>query len=174
MKELKIAVLSLVVGLVIGYFAFSSDNVLSTISTSTSSTFSSAKIAAVGFVPADASATTSVALYNDSGADRIIESWFATCSSVGTSKTFTTGTGLAALTFTFGTTTSTSNSNPATVANAAVLTIATSTADAYTASSTNPFPNPIGRTWANGTYLLINSNATNTASCVAGVHYLAS
>lgn len=163
-----------IVALGLGYVAFSSDSVLSTISTDTDQTFSSAKIAEVGFSPTTASATSSAVLYNSDSTDRIIESWYAACSSVGTSKVFTSGGGLAALTFTFGTTTNTSNSNPATAANVAVLTIATSTADAYTASSTNPFPNPVGRTWASGTYLLINANATNTAACVAGVHYLAS
>lgn len=170
-------IVSLVAAIVLlgaGVYWFTRDEALTSISTSTSQTFSSAKIAEVGFAPTTASATTSAVLYNSDSTDRIIESWYAACSGVGTSQTYLTGTGLASLTFTFGTTTNTSNSNPASTANVAVLTIATSTADSYTASSTNPFPNPVGRTWASGTYLLINANATNTASCVAGVHYLAS
>lgn len=178
MKHLKnkvvIALVSALVGFGVGFFSFGSPELVSTISTGTSQTFSSAKIAGVGFSPTTASATTSVVLLNSDSTDRIIESWFAACSTLGTSRTYLVGDNLAALTFTFGTTTNTSNSNPASTANVAVLTIATSTPDGYVASSTNPFPNPVGRTWASGTYLLINSNATNTASCVAGVHYLAS
>lgn len=172
------ALIGAVVGLGIGYFVFSHSNSPSefagAISTSSTSTFSTAKIAEIGFAPTTASATTSVTLLNTDSTDRVITSAFAYCSGVGTSQTYLTGTGLSALTFTMGTSSNTSNSNPTTVANAFIVTVSTSTPYSYVSSTTTPYPNDATRTWASGSYLLINANATNTASCVTGVHYLAS
>ncbi len=170
-NKVIIVLVSAVVGFGIGYYFFHSEPTVSAISTSTSSTFSTAKIAETGFAPTSASATTSTTLLNTDSTDRIITDEFAACSGVATSNTYLTGTGLAALTFTFGTTSNTSNSNPAT--SPFTITIATSSPNAYTVNTSDPSPT-VGRVWASGTYLLINANATNTASCVAGVHYLAS
>jgi hypothetical protein len=140
---------------------------------SAGATFNSAKISAIaGFAPASASATTTN-LYNSDTSDRIIEDAFVSCNTVGTSKTYLTGTGLESLQFNFSTSSTATGYGRTNTANAFIVTVATSTSDAYVASSTIPFPNQVSRIWPAGSYLVIGSNATNTASCLTGVHYLA-
>lgn len=139
---------------------------------SAGSTFSTAKVGEiVGFAPATDSATTTSILNTDAN-DRVVSSYFASCNTVGTSLTYLTGTGLATLQFTFSTSTVATGYGSAKT-NGGNLLVATSTADSFTASSTSPFPNPVARIWPTGTYLIVNSNATNTAVCAVGVHYYA-
>ena len=169
------AVVGIVIGLVAGFFLFDSENVLSLVSTSNSTTFSSAKIAEVGFSPATGSATSTSILNTDSN-DRVVTGSFYYCNNLGTSLTAYTGAGLASLLFKAATT---STAAPATVSNANLLlssTVATTSAGSsvYVSSTTTPFPNDVGRLWASGSYMTFFSNATNTATCVVGVQYLAS
>lgn len=144
------------------------------VSTSSSTVFNTAKVAETGFNPTTATATTSTSLLNTDTTDRVITDAFAYCSSVGTSLTYLTGAPLANLIFTLGTTTNTADSNPATANNKFTMTVATTTVNSYVSTTTTPFPDNGTRLWASGTYLQINANATNTASCITGVHYLAS
>lgn len=165
----------LLVGFGLGYLAFGGDNVLSTVSTSNDTKFSSAKIAETGFAPADGSATSTSILNTDS-TDRVVTGAFYYCNDLGTSKTAYTGTGLANLIFSIATT---STANTAIVSNSNYLlrsNVATTSAGAsvYVSSTTTPFPDDSGRLWASGSYITVFSNATNTADCVAGVTYLAS
>ncbi len=141
-------------------------------SSATGSTFNTAKVAAITFAPAAAGATTTGILNTDAN-DRIVQDSFATCNTLGTSFTAYTGAALANLIFTAATgTTQAPNANTNT--NLALnVTIATTTANVqYTASTT--FTNIQARVWAAGTYMNFASNATNTAVCNVGVHYLAS
>lgn len=171
MKPLNIAIgLVVILAVVGGYFY---PKAVFNVGSATGSTFSTAKIAMIVFAPATASATTT-SVYNGDASDRIIKAFDYNCSSVGTSKTFSTGTGLA--TFTFSVSTSTSASNNASVNTNYVFNgdVATSTADQYVASTTPGLTTTVAfRRWAAGTYLLISANATNTASCVVGAEYLA-
>jgi hypothetical protein len=169
-NKIIIGIVCLVLGALVGYNLSSPS--FRGISTSTTSVFSTAKIAEVGFIPTTASATTSAVLLNTDATDRIVTSAFAFCNGVGTSQTYLIGTGLAGLTFVMGTSSSVANSLPN--VSSWALAISTSTSYAYTSTTTEPVSGPQGRIWASGTYWIINSNATNTASCVAGVHYLAS
>lgn len=171
------AVVGIVIGLVAGFFLFDSENVLSLVSTSNSTTFSSAKIAEVGFSPATGSATSTSILNTDSN-DRIVTGSFFYCNNLGTSYTAYTGAGLTSLGVLFKAAT-TSTAAPATVSNVNLVlsaTVATTSAGSsvYVASTTTPFPNDVGRLWASGSYMTFFSNATNTATCVVGVQYLAS
>lgn len=149
--------------------------ILGVVSTPATSTFTSAKVAEVGFSPTTATATSTSILNSDS-TDRVVTDSFYYCNGMGTSLTAYSGVGLANLIFTAATTSAASpiglgNNNLVLSSN-----VATSSAGAsvYTASTTIPFPNDSSRLWASGSYMTFYSNATNTAACVIGVHYLAS
>lgn len=138
-------------------------------------TFNTAKIAATEWSIFSASATTT-SLYNGDATDRYISSEFSFCTGLGTSQTAYTGTGLAALTFTAATT---STSAPAVLSavNTNYIfnsTIATSTAVGFVASTTEGVLSGYSRVWPSASYLTFSTNATNTAQCLVGVHYLAS
>lgn len=146
-----------------------------TVSTAPTTVFNTAKVAEAGFAPTVDSATTTPILNTDA-TDRVVIDSFYYCNSVGTSKTYLTGTGLANLIFSISTS-STATGYGITNANYLLRSnVSTTTSDTsiYTASSTTPFPGDSSRLWAAGSYILIYANATNTASCVAGVHYLGS
>ena len=137
------------------------------------STFLSAKVAAIAFSPTTGATTTSI--LNTDASDRIVTDAFVTCSGVGTSYTALTGAGLASLQFKMATS---STAFPAIISNTNLLlssaVIATSSVDVYVATTT---PGLAGtsdfvRRWAAGSYLAVTSNATNTAACIVGVHYL--
>lgn len=131
--------------------------------------YNTAKVAQINFSPTLAATSTSI--LNSDATDRIVTDSFGDCNTVATSKTAYDGTGLAVLTFSAATT---STSAPATVTNANVVmsnTIATSTPDRYFASTTIGVLD-YGRVWATGTYMTFWSNATNTAVCTVGVHYV--
>lgn len=134
-------------------------------------TFNTAKVAAINFSPATGTATTT-SILNGDASDRIITDSFAECNTLGSSFTAYTGAALANLIFTAATT---STSAPASVTNTQLalnVNISTTTTNiAYVATST--FTNIQPRIWATGTYLTFVSNATNTAACNVGVHYLA-
>jgi hypothetical protein len=135
--------------------------------------FGTKKIAAISWNLSSGTAT-STSIYNSDQNDRIIDSSFVSCSGVGTSRTAYTGAGLAALTLRAATTTADS---PATLTNTNYAvnyaSISTSTPWSYTTSSTEPVLGVYGRVWPSGTYLTFTANATNTATCVVGVNYVA-
>lgn len=117
-------------------------------------------------------AGTTTSMFNNSGYDFAIRATDVMCQVVGTSKTAYTGAGLASLVV--RTATSSTNAITLNVADvntnyAAVDTIGTSTPDSYNATSTEGIITGTSRIWPNQTYLLISSNATNTAACAVGV-----
>jgi hypothetical protein len=134
--------------------------------------FGTAKLASINWSLASASATTT-SLYNNDRNDRVITDSFLACDTVGTSQTAYTGAGLAALTLKAATTTTAA---PAIVSNTNlalnVSAVATSSVNVYVASSTEPAAT-MNRIWPAGSYLSFFTNATNTAQCITGVHYLA-
>ena len=146
-----------------------------TYSSTTGTTFNTAKVAAIVFTPATAAAT-STSIYNGDASDRKIQSFFADCSGMGTSFAAYSGAGLVSggLIFSYATT-STANPNTPQTANAISISVATTTPDSYniTGAATTT-PTGLQRVWAAGSYATFSSNATNTASCVVGVNYLAS
>ncbi len=136
------------------------------------SVFNSAKVAAINMAPSTGSATSS-SIFNGDSSDRIVTDGFAACSGIGTSQTAYTGAGLANLVLKAATT---SASGAANVGNNGPLTviIATSTAsDFNVASSTYVSTAGFIQRWAAGSYMTFSFNATNTAACTVGVHYLA-
>lgn len=148
-----------------------------TISTANGTVFNSAKIAETGFPLTTGNATTtSTALYNGDANDRIISSTFAFCSGLGTSQTAFTGTGLKSLSMLAAT----SSDGGGLLSNTNYVyqgDIATSSPYFFEASTTPGKVNSTNqglRTWAAGTYLMFQVNATNTANCIVGAHYYAS
>lgn len=138
-------------------------------------TFLSAKVAEVnqGSIATAAATTSGASLLNNDASDRIVESVVVSCSGVGTSQTFLTGTGLATLTLTVATSTSAVPNQTNEAVNELI------NAQVIATSSLNVFSNPTinnaqSRVWASGTYLNFHFNATNTASCLLGAHYVAS
>lgn len=139
-------------------------------------TFATAKVAAVNFSPTSATASSTFILNTD-GSDRYILDSFAMCTAIGTSFTAYTGAGLtsAAVVFQMSTSSATTAGNIANTNYASNLAIATSTgAVNLVASSTEGVIFGYSRIWPSNTYLGIFANATNTAVCNVGVHYLAS
>lgn len=130
----------------------------------------SAKIASITVAPALTAGTTT-SIYNGSGVDRFIQNSFVACTGVGSSLTYLTGAGLAAWTVQMST--SSSAVDAKTNANyASNITIATSSAWSYTASSTKGVLGDVSGIWPSATYLNITFNATNTAACTVGTSYL--
>lgn len=136
-------------------------------------TFNTAKVATTVMIPAAPGATaTTSSILNSDASDRKIESFKIDCSNVGTSLT-NTGAGIATWQVSFATSsTATPAVNPN--VNAVALVIATSTPDSFNVLATATSTPAVNRVWAAGSYLTIGFNATNTASCVAGVSYLGS
>lgn len=135
------------------------------------STFSNAKIASVIMAPSTAAASSSAALLNTDASDRYIESIFADCNTVATSRTYLTGAGLDLWRLSFATSSAASQTGNA---NVLTMSIATATPDRYNYEGTSTSTADYLRVWKTGTYLIPTFNATNTASCVVGAHYLAS
>lgn len=135
-------------------------------------TFNTAKIAAINMTISTASATSSSILNSDASA-RYITDGFVACTGIGTSLTAVTGAGLATLQFQMATTSTSAPANLGTNYSERV-TLATSSATFYVASTTEGAIAGFSRYWDAGTYLTIQPNATNTAACTVGVHYLAS
>lgn len=171
-NTILIVLVSALVGFGLGSFLSKDGSVLSSISTSSTTTFNSAKLAEVGFSPATGSATSTSILNTDS-TDRIVQDAFIYCDTVATSRTAYSGTGLAALLFTAATS---STAAPVTNSNAnyAMYNIVSTSTPNFYVSSTTIGVASYGRVWESGSYMSFFSNATNTAACVVGVHYLAS
>lgn len=163
-------VIALLVGFAVGYVVFNKANIVRGVS-SDGVTNSTSKIATITLSPATASATTT-SLYNGDGTDRVITSSMVSCTSVGTSKTYLTGAALASFTLQMSTSTSATGNAMSNTNYAANLTISTSSPWTYTSSSTDPVLGSMSRIWPTNTYLNPTFNATNTAVCTLGVHYL--
>lgn len=118
----------------------------------------------------DAATTTSI--LNTDGTDREITSSVVACTSLGNSFTFQTGAPLANFNVRMSTSTVAGGLQANTTNLASNITIATTSAWFYLASTTEPNPTYVGRVWPSGTYLNILFNATNTATCTVGVRAL--
>jgi hypothetical protein len=143
----------------------------------TGSTFGTAKVAEVVMAPTT-QAATSTSILNTDSSNRWVTDGFAHCTGNSTALTNGTGAGLANLTLKAATTSTSAlgiQGNPQLAAN---ITMGTSTT--YTYNSTTTPTGTIGTgavtyLWAAGSYMSFVFNATTTsASCVVGVHYLAS
>lgn len=134
-------------------------------------TNNSAKIASITMA---LSSATSSSILNTDATDRIVESGFYSCDNLTTVLAPYTGGGFAALSFEAATTSAAASSATAvTNANAAFKsTVATSSSFGFVASSTYAAAFP--RVWATGSYMTFWSNATTTASCTIGLHYISS
>jgi len=120
---------------------------------------------------ADATGTTT-SMYNGSGFDLAARATDVMCQTLGTSRTAYSGAGLAALVFTMSTSSANTVSGNAAQINTnylANITVSTSTTNSYQSTSTEGVITGTSRIWPNATYLVISSNATNTASCAVGV-----
>lgn len=157
------------------YFPKSSKTTVIAGSSPTGATFGDAKVAAVIIAPATTNATSS-GILNTDGSDRYVTDSFVACASLGTSFTWNNaGTGglLAGFKFSASTSTvATQNGNTNFSMNVNVAT--TTPTDSFVASSTEGFPLFAGRRWASGTYEVFTANATNTAVCTVGLHYVSS
>lgn len=145
---------------------------------SAGTTFNTAKVAEITMNPsstsAGATATTS-SILNTDATDRVITDSFVSCNGTGVSSTGqpTVNTWV----WNMATTSASAPANAATLNTnlAGSLVVSTSSADIYAASSTSfSVGGDYIRRWAAGSYLTIFTNATNTATCQVGVHYLAS
>lgn len=170
---IAVLVLGAAVGLFLGNILFSQEVQQVAVGSPTGSTFGTAKIASVVMAPSTASAS-STAIVNPDASDRLIESAFADCNTVGTSKSYLVGSGLSSTGFRLNIATSSAGTQTGN-ANAFDFSIATATPDRYAtdAVATSSVSDFI-RVWKAGSYLQFTFSATNTASCVVGVHYLAS
>lgn len=179
MKNLFYTLCAVAVGLIVGGligYSLHTQSIQVGAGSASGTTFSTAKVSQItGFAPSTASATTT-SVYNGDGFDRIVTDSFSYCTGVGTSFSYLAGSGLANLIFTAATS---SNATLYGVTNNNFLVntpVATTTGGGtvYVASSTQPVAGAPSMIWPAGTYLVFRANATNTASCTVGVHYLGS
>lgn len=167
-NKIVFAVIAAIAVLIIGFvISSSSENVKGVSSAGVTNT--SAKLYTASLVPSTDTATTT-SLYNSDSTDRAIVSTVGYCSSVGTSKTFLTGTGLASWLVQLATSSVGNLGLQGNTNYAASLTLSTSSPWVFVSSTTEPVLNAVGRTWPSGTYLNITFNATNTAACTIGVN----
>lgn len=139
-------------------------------------TFSTARVAQVNITPSTGTATSS-SILNSDDSDRIITDGFYSCSGMGSSQTAYTGAGLTSSGLILAAATSSSatpNASSFVLGSYAlnVVVATTTVSDSYIATST--YTAVFTRRWAAGSYLNFFFNATNTAACTVGVHYLAS
>lgn len=140
-----------------------------TVGSPVGTTFSTAQVAQINVSPTIGATSTGV-LNTDSN-DRYIETMYGACSNVGTSLAPYSGIG-GITNWTLTAATGTSQA-PATITNSNTITanISTSTVNAF-ASTTSM--TDLTRIWPTGSYLNFAFNATNTAACTVGVHYIKS
>jgi hypothetical protein len=137
-------------------------------------TFNDAKVAAINFSPLATPATTT-SILNSDGGDRLIIDGFVACTGIGTFTNSPAAGGgpLANWTFLAATTSASTPANISALTNFVLNSnVATSTPVNYVATTTNPVLGNAGRIWASGSYLTFWVNATSTAACNVGVHYL--
>lgn len=176
-KIIKIVGAIVVLAAIVGGYSYPHITQLGGASSSAGASFNTAKIATIEFSLATAN-STSTSILNTDGSDRIIESVKYSCPSLGTSFTGWTGAGLTNLLFNAGTT----STSGAQVTSGRLLinaVISTTTQPITYLSSTTPGISGVSgndwvRVWNSGSYFTVTSNATNTATCLVGVSYLAS
>lgn len=156
-------------------------------------TFVTAKVAQINLSPTNGATSTSI--LNSDVSDRYITDNFIGCTGATTTFTAVTGAGLSTFGWVIKAAT-TSTAAPAVIANTNLVmndSIATGTVAAGVASdyggivlvasssiaTSSPFVSNAGASsqifrWAANSYLTFWSNATNTAACTVGVHYVAS
>ena len=142
-------------------------------------TNSTARIATVEWQPSAAGATTTSILNSDAN-DRVIESAKVSCTGIGNSVTPYSGAAnvnfvIEAATTSTATVPTISAQNTNYVFDTTNL-IATTTGYYYISSTTpgtTGFNNGYNRQWLAGSYLTFYATATNTATCLVGVGYLA-
>lgn len=154
-----------------GYSPFLKE-VIQTFGSPTGTTFTTAKVAAIDMTPATLAATSS-SILNTDASNRFVENLEADCTGVGTSYTTLTGAGLASWVVTVATT-SVANDGSQGNANTFTGTIATTTPFSLLSSVIASTGTAVTYVWAPGTYMTFSLNATNTAACIIGVHYLGS
>jgi hypothetical protein len=158
-------VAGLVAGAVVLHFAPQSVRVIQSGASPAGTTFNTAKTAMIVFSPiSDTASTTSI--FNAEANDRIIKQVQFSC----TGANFTAATSLAQVTLSAATTAVSSLGLQANPRVALSNTLATSTSEVWTATTTTATPN---RRWNSGSYLTFATNATSTGlSCVIGVDYI--
>ena len=167
-------VLVLAIGFGVGMYVNSGDEQVQNVGTSsTGSTFSTAKISEVVMTPVSSSATSSAILNTDSSA-RVITDGGIYCEGAQTAVKAQTGTGL--LEWVWSAATSSTATPVAGIITNTVpafrISVATGTNQVFVATST--WPSIGGQVWASGSYLVIQPNATSsTAVCTPFVHYIA-
>ena len=144
------------------------------------STFNDAKFAGVAINLASPGANgTSTSILNTDANTRYVTSFNLGCSGVGTSLSANAGSGIANLLVTVATSSAASPNalvGFSDVANA--LVVATTSVNAYTATSTiaagqtMTASSSLSSVWPTNTYMTFFFNATNTALCTVGVHYI--
>lgn len=139
----------------------------------TGATNTDAKIASIAMAPISNSATSTSILNTDSS-DRIITDAGVSCTGL-TNMFGQTSAGLA--TYNWTAATSSTAAPTASIASAQFaamqVTVATTTPDGFTATST--YTSPYARRWNAGTYLIFQTNGTSSAaSCTPFVRYIAS
>lgn len=174
-NNILVFVVAVIIGLIVGY-SFAPVQV-ENVSTSPAGTQSSTANFYSITVDMSQVATTS-SILNTSSNDKFVTGIRAGCESIGTSKTYTTGSGLAILTLTVATS---STASPVTtrtntqIVGGSAITISTSTANFVISSSTAIGPveaygsSAVNNIWASGSYMTFYTNATNTAHCTFGV-----
>lgn len=166
----------LIVGMIVGYKLHApSIQVSTTPAGGTTSTAHFYSIA-VNLASPGANATSS-SILNTSSNDMYVSSVKIGCEAVGTSKTAYTGTGLAALQFSVGTSsTAAPVVVPGNLVGGNAITVSTSTAYFGISSSTIVVPGStsVNIIWQAGSYMTFWANATNTATCTAGVEAFSS
>ncbi len=174
MKNIKnialIVLIVAVIGLCAKVLLFSqTEQVAGTVGSPVGTTFNTAMVAQINVSPTIGATSTGV--LNTDANDRYISSMYAACSNVGTSMAPYSGTGgIANLTLTAATGTTQA---PATITNSNTITANISTTTVNSFASTTSMTD-LTRVWATGSYLNFALNATNTAACTVGVHYIKS
>lgn len=136
--------------------------------------FNTSKVAAINISPQSIT-STSTSLLNSDASDRIVTESFVTCSGL-TSMNGSTAAGVS--TFQWWAATSSTAAPTASVFNAPFaamnITVATSSGDGFTSTSTFTGTAVYARRWSAGTYMVFQTNATSSSAvCQAGVRYLA-
>lgn len=169
-KTIVLVAISLIIGTVVGYVFSHKSDIVTTVSpagtTGTSGKYYSQTISLTS------SSATTTSMYNNSGFDFAVRAVDVMCQSVGTSKTAYSGSGLATLNFKIATSSSSAVTGTVSDVNTnymANINIGTSTVDSYNATTTEGVIAGTSKIWPNGTYSIISSNATNTASCAVGI-----
>lgn len=137
------------------------------------STNNDAKVASVAMAPTSRTAT-STSILNSDASDRIVTDAFVSCTGL-TSMNGADTAGLATFKWTAATSSTAAPAPSVIDASLAAMnvTIATTTSDGFTATST--YTNVYARRWNAGTYMVFQTNGTSSAvSCTPGVRYIAS